>query len=579
MINGSTNGIKQHILDEMDLIYEHRCASDEFISQTLVNYLEKYTGLLKREISIYLSRAGKVIDVSVGDVDHVSLPYVRKRRGLQGLSGVRCIHTHPGGSSCLSSVDIATLLSARLDSMAALAVRDGKAQSLQAGFIGETLTEPFVYGPYPVYRLPNAFFMQEIERATARVARLVRLQDTHLKKERAILVGVGAKASEMQELAMLADTAGAEVVGQILQAKVNSDSSFYVGRGKLKELLLEISALEADMIIVNDELSAIQTRNLEEQLGTKVIDRTVLILDIFARHAKTREGKLQVELAQLKYNLPRLMGSGLALSRQGAGIGTRGPGETKLESDRRRIHRRIFELEKEIDQLGVQRKLRREQREKNQIKEVALVGYTNAGKTSLLNALADTEQYAENKLFATLDPVTRKVMLPSGKEILLTDTVGFVSKLPHELVSAFRSTLEEATRADLLLEIADASNPENTEQRQVVQEVLHGLNALDKPMIHVYNKADLLSAQPLLMPPNSYYVSAKTKQGLNELLEAIDAALRPKMVEITLKLGYHEGAKLSQLQKYAEKIDIKYDEKYMHINAVLPEDAARRIFG
>ena len=577
MINGNTKGIKQYILEEMEQIYEYSCGYNEFISPMLINLLARYTSLLEREISIYLSRGGKVLDVSIGDNDHVSLPYVRKRRGIHGLSGVRCIHTHPGGSSQLSQVDIGTLLSSRLDSMAALAVRDGEAKSLQAGFIGETLTEPVLYGPYHVARIPQAAFMAEIERATARVADLVRLQETGDQKERAILVGVGAQDSEMQELAMLADTAGAEVIGKMTQGKPNRDAGVYVGKGKIKELQLAISAVDADLIIVNDELSAIEQRNLEEQLGVKVIDRTVLILDIFARHAKTREGKLQVELAQLKYNLPRLMGEGLSLSRLGAGIGTRGPGETKLESDRRRIRRRIFELEREIDKLSEQRTLRRAQREKNQMKEIALVGYTNAGKTSLLNAISGAGQYAENKLFATLDPVTRKFTLPSGKEVLLTDTVGFVDKLPHDLVSAFRSTLEEATRADLLLNVTDASNPDNLHQMQVVRQVISDLGAQDKPMLAVFNKADLLKSAPQIAAPNSYYVSAHTGQGLEQLLEAIDKALMPRLMRISLKLGYHEGARLAQLQANAEDIRIEYLDDRMEITALLPEAAAKRI--
>ena len=577
MIHGNTSGIKQYILEEMEQVYTHVCGRNEFISPLLIDFLTKYTALLGREISIYLSRAGRVLDVSIGDSDHVDLPYVRKRRGVQGLSGVRCIHTHPGGSSQLSSVDIGTLLSSRLDAMAALAVRDGEAKSLQAGFVGETLEEPVLYGPYPPYRIPQSYFMAEIERATVRVAEAVRLKDTAAARERAILVGVGASPAEMQELAMLADTAGAEVLGQMVQPKAGREASAYVGKGKLKELSLAISAADADLVITNDELTAIETRNLEEALGVKVIDRTVLILDIFARHARTREGKLQVELAQLKYNLPRLLGEGLSLSRQGAGIGTRGPGETKLESDRRRIRRRIFELEKEIDKLSVQRSLRREQRQKNRVQEVALVGYTNAGKTSLLNALAKSEQYAENKLFATLDPVTRKVSLPSGKEVLLTDTVGFVSKLPHDLVSAFRSTLEEATRADLLLNVTDAANPEHIRQMQVVREVLSGLGAQDKPMLHVFNKADRLAEPPAQVAPNSCYVSAKTGQGLAELLAAIEAALQEKTVEVSLKLGYQEGAKLAQIQKYAEKLDIDYQDAYMQVRATLPEEAAARI--
>ena len=232
MINGNTKGIKQYILEEMEQIYEYSCGYNEFISPMLINLLARYTSLLEREISIYLSRGGKVLDVSIGDNDHVSLPYVRKRRGIHGLSGVRCIHTHPGGSSQLSQVDIGTLLSSRLDSMAALAVRDGEAKSLQAGFIGETLTEPVLYGPYHVARIPQAAFMAEIERATARVADLVRLQETGDQKERAILVGVGAQDSEMQELAMLADTAGAEVIGKMTQGKPNRDAGVYEGKGK-----------------------------------------------------------------------------------------------------------------------------------------------------------------------------------------------------------------------------------------------------------------------------------------------------------------------------------------------------------
>ena len=288
MIHGNTSGIKQYILDEMEQVYTHVCGRNEFISPLLIDFLTKYTALLGREISIYLSRAGRVLDISIGDSDHVDLPYVRKRRGVQGLSGVRCIHTHPGGSSQLSSVDIGTLLSSRLDAMAALAVRDGEAKSLQAGCVGETLDQPVLYGPYPPYRIPQSYFMAEIERATVRVAEAVRLKETADARDRAILVGVGASPADMQELAMLADTAGAEVLGQMVQPKAGRETSSYVGKGKLKELSLAISAADADLVIVNDELSAIETRNLEEALGVKVIDRTVLILDIFARHARTR---------------------------------------------------------------------------------------------------------------------------------------------------------------------------------------------------------------------------------------------------------------------------------------------------
>lgn len=575
MINGRTEGVKQNILEELELLFEAECPRSEFLTQEMADALAKYSCMLNREISIFLSRSGKVLDISIGSEDNVSLPVMRKRRGTMGLSGVRCIHTHPNGSAHLSDVDIGTLLSARMDCMAALSVEDGKPKSLQAGFIGEQLNEAVFAGPFFIRRLPNRFLMEEIERATRRVAELVRVQATEDEAERAILIGLNSTKAEMEELALLADTAGAECVGVFTQDRPREKGS-YIGKGKVKEISLAVSALEADLAIFNDELTAIEARNLEERLGVKIVDRTTLILDIFARHAKTREGRLQVELAQLKYNLPRLMGEGLALSRLGAGIGTRGPGESKLEMDRRRIRRRIYELEEEIEKLSAQRSLRREQREKNNVLEVALVGYTNAGKSSLLNAVSDAGVYAENKLFATLDPVTRKVRLPSGKEVLFTDTVGFIDKLPHDLVSAFRSTLEEANRADLLLNVTDLSNPEAEKQAQVVREVLGDLGAGDKPMIRVYNKADLVQEVPE-NTRSAFCISAKTGQGIPELLAAVEERLQPKMVDVSVKLGYQEGAKLSQIQKYAEKIQIEYLEEGMAVLATIPEVQAKRI--
>ena len=312
-------------------------------------------------------------------------------------------------------------------------------------------------------------------------------------------------------------------------------------------------------------------RNLEEILGMKVVDRTALILDIFAAHATSREGKLQVELAQNKYNLPRLSGFGSELSRLGGGIGTRGPGEKKIEVDKRRIRRRIFELEHEIKKLSEERQLRRAAREKNRIKEVALVGYTNAGKSSLLHVISDAEVYIEDKLFATLDPITRKVTLPSGREVLFTDTVGFIEKLPHDLISAFKSTLEEAVRADLLLCVTDASSSESQNHIRVVNDVLSSLGAADKPMITVYNKCDLLSSVPE-PKKNCAYICAKDGTGVDSLLAMVDDMLKPKYKNIVVKLSYSEGARLANLQRIAKKIDISCVESGMIINALIPED-------
>lgn len=573
MINGNTDGIRQSILEEMETLFDIECGRDEFISEPLMDALARFSGMLGREVSIFLSRSGKVLDVSVGERDSVSLPHMRKRRGLLGLSGVRCIHTHPGGSPMLSSVDIGTLLSSRLDAMAAVAVREERATGMCVGIIGESLTEHLLFGPFRRGRIPGAALMAEIEKATQRVAEYIRLHTTEERKERVMLIGLNTTEESMEELALLTDTAGGEVISRHMQTRPR-DKASYIGKGKAHELSLIASAQDIDAAIFNDELTPIEAKNLEELLGLKIVDRTTLILDIFAGRAKTKEGKLQVELAQLKYNLPRLMGEGATLSRLGAGIGTRGPGETKLEADRRRIRRRIFELEQEIDKLGEQRNLRRAAREKNQAKEVALVGYTNAGKSSLLNALADAGVYEEDKLFATLDPVTRRVTMPSGKEALFTDTVGFIEKLPHELVSAFRSTLEEAARADLLLNVIDSSSGKCDKHIAVVHDVLNSLNLGHKPILDVYNKCDKLED----IPENSekaVFISAKHGQGIDQLLEAIEQAMKPKTVELHFRLGYDEGAKLAKIQKHALHTHISYENEHMDIQAELPENVAK----
>ena len=523
MINGNINGLRDALLEEMEGLYELATPRGEFASAELLQKLADFTGQTGREISVFLSRQGKVLDVSVGDHETVAMPYIRKRRGTLALSGVRCIHTHPQGASMLSEVDVSTLLSSRLDAMAAVSVRDGEAKSICIGFIGEQTDETVIFGPFATGRIPHRHLMAEIAAATQRVAQQIALHETGDRKEKALLVGLNSTEASMEELKRLADTAGVEVVLMETQSRAR-DRSYYIGKGKARELSLKAAAADADVAITDDELSPLENRNLEETLGVKVLDRTTLILDIFAKHAKTKEGKLQVELAQLKYNLPRLEGEGFVLSRLGGGIGTRGPGEKKLEVDKRRIRRRIFELEQEIEIIAEQRRLRRSEREKNRIREVALVGYTNAGKSSLLNALSGAGVTAEDKLFATLDPVTRKVKLPSGLSVLFTDTVGFIDKLPHDLVSAFRSTLEGAAFADLLLNVIDASSSRCEEQSQVVYSVLENLGASGKPVIDVYNKTDLLEEIPL-NSERTAFISARDGRGIPELLGMVDELL------------------------------------------------------
>ena len=376
------------------------------------------------------------------------------------------------------------------------------------------------------------------------------------RPERALLVGIESVES-LRELASLAETAGAEVVDVTLQKRDKPENATYVGLGKAQAIALDVQGENCDLIIVDDELTGVQTRNLEEIVGVKVIDRTTLILDIFTQRAKTREGKLQVEMAQLSYQLPRLIGEGVSLSRLGGGIGTRGPGETKLEISRRRIRKRLSDLRREIDDLANQRTVQRKRRQKNAVPVVALVGYTNTGKSTLLNALSDAGVPAEDKLFMTLDPVMRRVTLPSGGEFLLVDTVGFIRKLPHTLVDAFRSTLEEATLADLLLVVSDASNDDFMQQREVVMGVLGELGAGDKPMIDVLNKIDKLEDVPNV--PGAVRISAAQGAGLDTLLEKIGKTVFAAQETVTLIIPYAKGSILSDLHAGATVLDEQYE--------------------
>ena len=350
-----------------------------------------------------------------------------------------------------------------------------------------------------------------------------------------------------------------------------------MGAGKADELRLLGSATEADLFIFDDELSAIQIRNLEDILGAPVIDRTMLILDIFATRATTREGKLQVELAQLKYRLPRLLGAGIVMSRQGAsGVGMRGPGEKKLEIDRRRIRRRVYELEQELAEVEKQRGLRRSARKRNAVPLVALVGYTNAGKSTLLNALSDSDVLAEDKLFATLDPVVRKIELSNGTECLLSDTVGFINKLPHELVQAFHSTLEEVRDADLILHVIDSACPHYEVQMRVVEEVVTQLGAGDTPVIEVYNKADLAEAVPR-KHEGAVAISAKNGTGLGALFEKIEAVLNRSQSRVELVIPYDKYEAIQTVREIGTILSETHEADGTHITAMLEQDKLYRL--
>jgi len=354
----------------------------------------------------------------------------------------------------------------------------------------------------------------------------------YFQAEKAVLVGVEISSAgkiplkeSMEELKRLADTAGAQIAGQITQKRNKPDQKYFIGSGKLDELRALVNSCGANLVIFDSELSPSQERNLESGLGVKVIDRTELILDIFAQHAKSREGKLQVELAQSTFLLTRLTGHGVLMSRLGGGIATRGPGETKLEYDRRRIRKKISELGREIEKIRKERSIRREKRKKSRLPIAALVGYTNSGKSTLLNNMAKADVLTEDKLFATLDPTVRRLYLPAGRVMLLTDTVGFIQKLPHQLVAAFRATLEELNEADLLLHVVDASHPYFEDQIGAVYTVLEELDCIKKPMITVFNKIDKLgrkiSKRLLKKYDPAVAVSALHGTGLDKLLEML----------------------------------------------------------
>ena len=402
--------------------------------------------------------------------------------------------------------------------------------------------------------------------------------------EKYILVAVAVGDEEaawdsLDELAELLDTAGGITVMQVVQNLAHPDKSTYIGKGKAEEIRESLEIHEADGIICDDELTASQMRNLAELTGAKVIDRTTLILDIFAAHARTREGKLQVEIAQQKYRYARLRGMGEALSRLGAGIGTRGPGETKLETDRRVIQKRIKMLSDDIEAMKKARDTARKRRSANAVPTAAIVGYTNAGKSTLLNRLTGADVLSEDKLFATLDPTTRAALLPDGQQVLFTDTVGFINKLPHNLVDAFRSTLEEAGYADIIVHVIDASDSQAEMHRRVVYDTLIDLGITDKPVIAVWNKADLVEEGALFRDfgaDASVKISAKTGEGLDEFYEELARILREARVSIDTVIPYKDTAVVAEIRKAGQLISEEYDEDGIHVKAYVPRALASK---
>lgn len=546
---GNLVGLKSSQVAQLSRLYRRRVGARQIFTYELAEQMAAAAYETKRVVAVLVNRRGHVTHVVVGDAHGIDLPQLRKREAAERLSGWRTIVLYPGGGG-LGRGELVSLAMNRLDMMVAIDTESPKPANADvwvAHLLPEADPEGTVWQvlePMSMKEAQNIDFeewLYELEREMSEAAGGRQVEGG---QERAILVGVQtpdmrdwqAKES-LAELEQLAKTAGAEVLDKTIQKRQNPDKATHIGKGKVDEIALRTRELGATTVIVDAELSPSQQTKLEDAFGLKVIDRTALILDIFAQRAQTKEGKLQVELAQLSYLLPRLrVGTAAGMSRLGGGIGTRGPGETKLETDRRRIYTRIAHLEGEVEQIKKHRSAQRKSRHRRGAVQVALMGYTNAGKSTLLNTLTKSTVLAEDKLFATLDPITRKLRLPGGGNVLLTDTVGFIQRLPTQLVAAFRATLEEVTDADVLLHVIDASHPNVEEHVKAVLQILEDLEASDQPIITVLNKIDQVTDAEKLerlkqAVDNPVEISALTGEGLMDLLAEIESLTKDLLLE------------------------------------------------
>jgi len=531
---GNTAGLKASHSKRLLATRRRRVQQRELVSPELARHLTELSREIGRQLGVLINRRGEVEHVIVGDARQLVLPDIgRARAGHARLRGLRLVHTHLKDEP-LTRDDLTDLVLLRLDAVAAIVAReDGLPGKIYVATLMPWNTSGDLYNLAEAPSLYELEFdaqgqIAALEQEMARVApvRAVGVAG------RAILVGIHtgdrtAAEASLQELQELARTADVQVLDVVLQARREIDPRTLIGEGKLQEILVRSMALGADLLVFDRNLTPSQARHIGEATSLRILDRTQLILDIFAQRAQSADGKLQVELAQLKYLLPRLVGRDDSLSRLAGGIGGRGPGETKLEIDRRRVRERISALESRIDRLSGDRATRRRQRNRTGVPVISIVGYTNAGKSTLLNALTDSTVLAENKLFATLDPTSRRLRFPRDREVIITDTVGFIRDLPKDLVAAFRATLEELADADLLLHVVDASDPRHDEQAQAVERVLSTLDVAATPRLLVYNKADRApeAAAALALRDDGVAVSSTKRRGFGELLERCEDIL------------------------------------------------------
>lgn len=591
MIHGNTDGIRNSVLKELEELYKINVPKYSVCTEDMINIISRLSSQIEREISVGINRKGKVFSVAIGDSSSVEIPLIDIHE--KRLSGVRIIHTHPSGVSRLSALDISALMKLKLDTIMAIAVEEGKAKDASLGFC-YVENEILISEEAPHLTIDQCLQINILDKIN-HVEEVIKTSNVEEDdSERAILVGCDTRESldELEELAKACDIPTLE---KVFQNRSKIDASFYIGRGKVLEIANIRQLTRANLVIFDDELSGAQVKNLEANLGVKVIDRTTLILEIFSRRAKTREAKIQVELAQLKYRAARLMGLGTVMSRTGGGIGTRGPGEKKLEIDRRHIRERIYDLQAELKKIKKIRETQRERRSKDKTSQVSLVGYTNAGKSTLRNTLcaesastlatqAKDKVFEADMLFATLDTTTRAIKLPDNRDITLTDTVGFVSKLPHELVEAFKSTLEEVIYSDLLCHVVDASSDNAQEEIIAVEKVLGELKALESAKILVLNKIDKADEEKLNELEAKYSsiynkvvkISARERINLDELLEAISEELPYTLKSKEYIIPYTDQQVVAYLHRNANVSEEEYREEGTYIKAEVDEEVENK---
>ncbi|MDU1314105.1 MAG: GTPase HflX [Clostridium septicum] len=570
MIYGNIEGVKKCFLDELENLYRVRVLKDEVFSIEILETITRVSTILEREISVGVDRRGKVVSVAIGDSTSVEIAMIDIKE--KRLSGVRIIHTHPNGICNFSALDLTALLKLKLDAIVAIGIYSGKVIDCSLGML--TITDDMLDYEEKDNLSVNEILSINILDKIQYIESLIKEKDVvEEDEEKAILVGSDTKES-LEELKELTKACDIPVLDMIFQSRSKIDPAFYIGKGKVLEIAHLRQTERANLIIFDDELSGSQVRNLEAALGAKVIDRTTLILEIFARRARSKEAKIQVELAQLKYRLGRLQGLGTVLSRTGGGIGTRGPGEKKLETDRRHIRETIYDLNAELKKIKKIRETQREKRNKESIPKVSLVGYTNAGKSTLRNKLCEIAAQKESKekekvfeadmLFATLDITTRAIVLSNKGVVTLTDTVGFVRKLPHDLVEAFKSTLEEVIYSDLLCHVVDVSSNYALEQIKAVEDVLSELGAKDKDTILVLNKIDKATDEQLdvikdaVKEYKTIEISAKEGLNLEELLKLIEEKLPYKMKKCEYLIPYSR----SDINSYLHRNGRVFEEDY-----------------